>query len=150
MWSHHNVVQFLQDVHKRHPIAHPLWRFKKCSLTHCGLVTPYGGREFLSGWTLAQVMACCLTAPSHYLNQCWLTISMVHWHSCESSFTRDTSAIDHKNQLKITHLKFTLNLPGANELINHMLCCCPQGRQGWVYVCMLCCIIFSRTSTMCK
>ena len=28
-----------------------------------------------SGSTLAQVMACCLTAPSHYLNQCWLIIS---------------------------------------------------------------------------
>ena len=27
--------------------------------------------------TLAQVMACCLTAPSHYLNQCWLIISKV-------------------------------------------------------------------------
>ena len=26
-----------------------------------------------SGSTLAQVMACCLTAPSHYLNQCWLS-----------------------------------------------------------------------------
>ena len=25
-----------------------------------------------SGSTLAQVMARCLTAPSHYLNQCWL------------------------------------------------------------------------------
>ena len=25
--------------------------------------------------TLAQVMACCLTAPSHYLNLCWLIIS---------------------------------------------------------------------------
>ena len=25
-----------------------------------------------SGSTLAQVMSCCLTAPSHYLNQCWL------------------------------------------------------------------------------
>ena len=25
-----------------------------------------------SGSTLSQVMACCLTAPSHYLNQCWL------------------------------------------------------------------------------
>ena len=25
--------------------------------------------------TLAQVMACCLTAPNHYLNQCWLIIS---------------------------------------------------------------------------
>ena len=30
-----------------------------------------------SGSTLAQVMACCLTAPSHYLNQGWLTISKV-------------------------------------------------------------------------
>ena len=30
-----------------------------------------------SGSTLAQVMACCLTAPSHYLNQCWLIISRV-------------------------------------------------------------------------
>ena len=27
--------------------------------------------------TLAQVMACCLMAPSHYLNQCWLIISKV-------------------------------------------------------------------------
>ena len=30
-----------------------------------------------SGSILAQVMACCLTAPSHYLNQCWLIISKV-------------------------------------------------------------------------
>ena len=30
-----------------------------------------------SGSTLAQAMACCLTAPSHYLNQCWLIISGV-------------------------------------------------------------------------
>ena len=33
-----------------------------------------------SGSTLAQVMACCLTAPSHYLNQCWLIISEVQWY----------------------------------------------------------------------
>ena len=30
--------------------------------------------------TLVQVMACCLTAPSHYLNWCWHIISKVHWH----------------------------------------------------------------------
>ena len=30
-----------------------------------------------SGSTLAQVMACCLMAPSHYLNQCWLINSPV-------------------------------------------------------------------------
>ena len=43
--------------------------------------------------TLVQVMACCLTAPSHYLNQCWLIISGVHWDSPEGNFTKDTSAI---------------------------------------------------------
>ena len=30
-----------------------------------------------TGSTLAQVMACCLMATSHYLNQCWLIISKV-------------------------------------------------------------------------
>ena len=30
--------------------------------------------------TLAQLMACCLTAPSHYLNQCWLIIGEVPEH----------------------------------------------------------------------
>ena len=30
-----------------------------------------------SGSTLAHVMACCLSAPSHYLIQCWLIISKV-------------------------------------------------------------------------
>ena len=39
-----------------------------------------------SGSTLAQVMACCLTAPSHYLNLCWFIISKVQWHPSESNF----------------------------------------------------------------
>ena len=34
-------------------------------------------RRWRSWSTLVQVMACCLTAPSHYLNQCWLIISNV-------------------------------------------------------------------------
>ena len=50
-----------------------------------------------TGSILAQVMACCLTAPIHYLNQCWLIISKVQWHSPVSNFTRDTSAISHRN-----------------------------------------------------
>ena len=29
--------------------------------------------------TLAQVMACCLMAPSYYLNQCWLIIITDQW-----------------------------------------------------------------------
>ena len=31
--------------------------------------------------TLVQVMACCLSAPSHYLNQCSFISSKVSWHS---------------------------------------------------------------------
>ena len=41
-----------------------------------------------SGSTLIQVMACCLTAPSHYLNQCWLIIGKVLWHSSEDIIIR--------------------------------------------------------------
>ena len=46
-----------------------------------------------SGSTLARVMACCLMAPSHYLNQCWLIISQVLWHLPEDNFTQNTQYI---------------------------------------------------------
>ena len=39
-----------------------------------------------SGSTLAQVMACCLTTPSLYLNLYWLLISEVLWYSYEINF----------------------------------------------------------------
>ena len=39
------------------------------------------------GSTLAQVMACCLAATSHYLNQYWLIIRQVLWLLLESNFT---------------------------------------------------------------
>ena len=44
--------------------------------------------------TLVQVMAYCLTAPSHYLNQCWLVISEVQIQLLEGNSTADTSAIN--------------------------------------------------------
>ena len=44
----------------------------------------------MSGSTLAQVMACCLTAPSHYLIRCWLIISEVLLHSSLGIITRRT------------------------------------------------------------
>ena len=53
----------------------------------------------ISGSTLAQVMACCLTAPSHYLNKYWLIISKVEWRSSKGKFTKDTSAINHRHYL---------------------------------------------------
>ena len=37
-------------------------------------------------------MASFLMAPSHCLNQCWLPISKVLWHTCESNFTTSAPA----------------------------------------------------------
>ena len=48
-----------------------------------------------TGSALAQVMAHCLTTPSQYLNQCWLIINEVQWHSYQGNFTRDASTINH-------------------------------------------------------
>ena len=58
--------------------------------------------------TLDQVMAWCLTAPSHCLNQCWLIFSEILWHSSKDDFT--------KVCLWITHLALPEHLLGANEL----------------------------------
>ena len=74
----------------RHPIPHPYGRVN--SLWPSDVIWRQG-----SGSTLPQVMACCLTAPSHYLNQCWFIISKVHWHPSEGSLTKDTSAISNQN-----------------------------------------------------
>ena len=61
-------------------------------------------------------MVCCLTAPSHYLNQCWL-ISKVLWSSSVRAISQEMpqSSIT-KICLKITCLQFHSNFPGANEL----------------------------------
>ena len=71
-----------------------------------------------SGSTLAQVMACCLTAPNHYLNQCWRIISEVQWrdiHIRAISQEMPQPSLT-KICLKITCLKFHSNFPGGNEL----------------------------------
>ena len=52
-----------------------VWKKPNVMLTDCGLVTPYGN---IYGSTLAQVMACCMAASSHYLNQCLLVIKKSH------------------------------------------------------------------------
>ena len=64
-FDEHNTFYFFIDMY-----------WIDCS-THCGLLMPYGWRR-RSGSTLAQVMVCCLMAPSHYLNQWWLLMCGIH------------------------------------------------------------------------
>ena len=50
-------------------------------------------RRHRSESTLTQVMTWCLTAQSHYLNQCCLTMNEVLRHSTEGSFTGNAQEI---------------------------------------------------------
>ena len=70
-----------------------------------------------SGSTLAQVMACCLMAPSHYLDQCWLVINMVLWilPRAISQDMLNISVLD--INLNISHLRLQPHLTGANKLV---------------------------------
>ena len=72
-----------------------------------------------SGSTFAQVMACCLTAPSHYLNQCWLIVSKVQRHSSEGNFTIDTSAMNHWNYLENYLSKISFKSPRGQWVDSH-------------------------------
>ena len=70
-----------------------------------------------SGSTLAQVMACCLKALSHYINQCWLIISKVSDIRLRASSQEITepSITEVIWKIKYRYLKFHSNFPGANE-----------------------------------
>ena len=67
------------------------WRFQNRQSSQLLMVTIWWQRS----WSiLAQIMACCMTAPSYSLNYCWLIIGKALWHSSEGNFTRDTSAVN--------------------------------------------------------
>ena len=73
---------------------------------------PSDGIWWQKTWsTLAQVMACCLTAPSHYLSQRWLIMSKVVWLSCEGNFTKDASIINHWNLYENYMSKISFKFP---------------------------------------
>ena len=70
-----------------------------------------------SGLTLAQVMAWCLTAPSHYLNQCWLTIKDILWHSPKSYLTRSAHELNLQPMFKDHHIKITITSPRSQRVM---------------------------------
>ena len=53
--------------------------YKSCILIKINSLCPSDAIWRPRCWsTLAQVIACCLTAPSHYLRQCWLIFKKSH------------------------------------------------------------------------
>ena len=79
------------------------------SLTHCGLVTPYGDTDLGQHWLEGNSLLSDGTKP--LLNQSWLVISEVVWHSPEGNLTgnsQDTSdtTSECKAQKLVGHSQF--------------------------------------------
>ena len=66
----------------------------------------YGTRS-----TLAQVIACCLTALTHYLNQCWLIIREVPWHSSGCIIMRRSEETNQQNKIENCSFKMASRAP---------------------------------------
>ena len=83
--------------------------------TFCLCISSWGPSDTIWHWrswsTLVQVMACCLTAPSHYLNQCWLIISKVLWHSSEDIIIRRFEDTNQQSKIENYIFKITLRSP---------------------------------------
>ena len=59
---------------------------------------------------LAQLIACCLTAPSYYPNQCWTIISKAYWYECASNFTRAILASNYQIYIENHLPRFLLKI----------------------------------------
>ena len=80
-----------------------------------------------SGSTLAQVMSCCLMAPSLYLNQCWRLKSEVLWHSSVSNFTASAQATILRDGVFLTHWGLVMH-NCINKLGHHWF-------RQWLFAC---------------
>ena len=74
-----------------------------------------------SGSTLAQVMAWWLTAPSHYLNQCWLIMNGVLWYSPYNNFTGSARDINSWYEFENYNFEITATSP-RGQWIKIMVC----------------------------
>ena len=63
-------------------------------------------------------MACCLTAPSHYLNQCWCLISEVLWQPSSNSQRVQKLLFCMVSLTILYFFILLLHLPSANDLIH--------------------------------
>ena len=94
-----------------------IWKFTAVTREKLNPLRSSGAIWYSCNSTLVNVMAWCQTAPSHYLNQYWQTITEILWHSSEVNFLPMFNRWIHDTHLNITHFKFHSHLPRANESI---------------------------------
>ena len=79
-------------------------------------------------------MACCLTASSHYLNQCWLIINGVLWYSPYNNFT--SSAWDISSWYEFENYNFEIMATSPRgQWVNQCSSLVPRpGQYNWAWV----------------
>ena len=83
-------------------------------------------------------MACYLTAPSHYLNQCWLFINEVRWHSDESNFTASAQVTTLYYEFENYTFKITATASRGQFFKDlKWLVCNKQVSRAWISNCNL-------------
>ena len=105
--SNHQNIGKITDYQKQYQSSGGI-----SPLTHCGSLW-----QHRSGSTLPQVIVCCLLAPSHYLNQCWLVISEIKWQSPEDDYTKDSSDINCWNKHNKANLRDLIAATGLVILL---------------------------------
>ena len=103
--GHHQLTTSPEAV----SLTKPLMKFNGCLVN--SLWPSHAIRRQGTESTLAQVMACCLTAPSHYLNQCWLIISKVMWHLLEGIIMRISEDTNRSNKIENYTSRITFRSP---------------------------------------
>ena len=64
-------------------------------------------------------MVCCLTAPSHCLNQYWLIISLVLWHSSEGIIMRRSEDTNQLNKIGNSIFRIAFRSP-RGQWVKHV------------------------------
>ena len=91
MWLHNNIVGH-QDITVYPCVAAMQFDKEMATVVLCPFDWLWHSDAtwrhiFRSALARANAMACCLMAPGHYLNKCWIIIREVLWHSTERIFT---------------------------------------------------------------
>ena len=76
--------------------------------------------------TLLHVMVCCLMTPRHYLNQCWLTISYILWHSFQGNGDFNTHDINPQVVFELYAFKLTATSSRDELIMIHI----------YIYICI--------------
>ena len=104
-WKDRGQVQY--DKRREQSVVRLLWRHTSVVMVMASQITDNRTMKTLGNisclnplrpndailwnryWTtLAQVVACCLTAPSHFMDQWWLITTGIPWHLIEINLTR--------------------------------------------------------------